>query len=122
MPANCSLEYICSARACNLGFVLARLVEGELVHMLLVVEGRHIHLAVEDSHPESVVVDILLPVDQGRLGIVAVQDMTLRDAAVLGVERLAVPADLVEERHSYQEEELRDLWKPIWKQDPFFGY
>jgi hypothetical protein len=26
------------------------------------VEGRHIHLAVEDSHPESVVVDILLPV------------------------------------------------------------
>jgi hypothetical protein len=42
--------------------------------------------------------------------------MTLRDAAVLGVERLAVPADLVEERHSYQEEELRDLWKPIWKQ------
>lgn len=53
---------------------------------------------------------------RGNGNVIINSHMTLRDAAVLGVERLAVPADLAEERHSYQEEELRDLWKPIWKQ------
>jgi hypothetical protein len=60
-----SLEYICSIRSCSLEFVLVRLVEEELVHILLVVavvEERHIHLAVEGNRLERVVVDILLPV------------------------------------------------------------
>ena len=75
-PAGYSLEYICLIGSYNLGLVQARLVEEELVHMLLVEEGRHIHLVGgerhihlvgEDSHPELVVVDTLLPVASRRL-------------------------------------------------------
>jgi hypothetical protein len=91
--------------------VLVRLVEEELVHILLVVvvavvEERHIHLAVEGNRLERVVVDILLPVDQGRLGTVAVQDMNRQDVAavVLGADNPLRPVEHpVEELHNHPE-------------------